>query len=60
MITALDGRDLEIYYRRLAFSQKIQEMIARIRASWPSDALYSIRGSTSGRYPSEEMGVLSR
>jgi hypothetical protein len=57
---ALDGRGLEAYYHQLVFSQEIQEMIARIRSSWPSDALYSTRGSISSGYPSQKMGRLIR
>jgi hypothetical protein len=35
-------------------------MIARIRATWPSDALYSTGGSISSGYPSQKMGRLIR
>ncbi len=57
---ALDGRGLEAYYHQLVFSQKILEMIARIQASRPSDALYLTRGSISSGYPSQNMGRLIR
>jgi hypothetical protein len=60
MAKALDGCGLEVYCRQLAFSQEIQEMIDRIRATRPSGDLYLIRGSTYVGYPNKKMGGIIR